>query len=369
MDPLSPTLARFPLIARIRPACPPLPERVARLVTRAEEATATGDRRSASVVLNQAALLASDTGVPDLARTLCIDHATAFLDACPLPGREAMYGLEPVVNLARLRVRDRRPDVGRAYLLAMYDAVTNNTSATVEGVTLPAELVTTDDERQEVRKWLWTVLLADGTRTLTATGRWEEALTHIEEHHGVGNRMFDGRQVAVIVALTRGDHRTARELLQTTAPGEDWEQLVTAVLGLVALNEEGGNHPRQRAELVETFLDYPLADGLTVPRTRLGLAIADAIADADPPAAVRVASDLFATTAPLRDGYAARELLAHPGRIKLLTPRQVDELSGILTASALDAGRIAPALHAALTRAVLNSREIISATLARPMIL
>ncbi|MEZ0070257.1 hypothetical protein ABIA32_006309 [Streptacidiphilus sp. MAP12-20] len=367
MDPLSPALARFPLIARIRPACPPLPDRVARLVTRAEEAAATGDLRSASVVLNQAALLASDVGVPDLARRLCIDHATAFLDACPLPGREAMYGLEPMVNLARLRIRDQRPDEGRTYLLAMYAAVTDNTPATLDGVTLPAELTTRDEERQEIRKWLWSVLLADGTRTLTENGRWKDALAHIEEHHGVCSRMLDGRQVAVIAAITRGDVRTAHELLQTTAPGEDWEQVVTAVLELVALNVEGGHHPSQRAELVEAFLDYPLADGLTVPRTRLGLTIVDAIAEADPPAAVRIASDLFATTAPLRDGYAAREILAHPDRNGVLTPRQIDELSANLAASGLDAGHIAPALHTALTGAALNSREVISVTLARPV--
>jgi hypothetical protein len=83
-------------------------------------------------------------------------------------------------------------------------------------VTVPADLTVSPDDRGEVRARLRRVLLADGTRTLR--GRWNEALAHIEAHRGVGKRMLDGRQVAVLAA---GDTEQAAALLKDTMPGED----------------------------------------------------------------------------------------------------------------------------------------------------
>lgn len=105
MDPHGPIAQRFPLVARFRPACLPLPERVGRLVDLAQTAVKKGDQGLASAVYNQAALIASDLGLPGLARQMCHQHAAAYLDACPLPGMSAIRGLEPVVNLARLQIR------------------------------------------------------------------------------------------------------------------------------------------------------------------------------------------------------------------------------------------------------------------------
>ncbi len=134
------------------------------------------------VIMVQAALIASDLGLPDLAREMCHQHAAAYLHACPLPGMSAIRGLEPVVNLARLHIRAGRADEGRQRLLDLYKAVEAGTAARFEGVNVPADLTTTGEDRQEVRAWLWRVLLADGTRTLTTEGRWAEALAHIEAH-------------------------------------------------------------------------------------------------------------------------------------------------------------------------------------------
>ncbi|WP_161789864.1 hypothetical protein [Streptacidiphilus neutrinimicus] len=361
MDPLSPTLKRFPLVKRIRPACLPLPTRVTALAARARDAAQTNDQRSASVVCNQAALLASDIGLPHLARTLCIDHANAFLDSCPLPAREAQYGLEPLVNLGRLHIRDQRPDEGRAHLTAMYNAVTNGTTVTLDSVTIPASLTSSDEDRQEVRKWLWTVLLADGTRTLTSTGRWNEALAHIEKHNGIGTRMLDGRQVAVIAALTNSDHPTALDLVSATTPGDWWEQLLTAMLHQVALRDAGDQPPKLGSELAERFLKHPPEDGLTLPRTRLGMSILHTLGATDEPAALQVAADLYATALRSQDGYAARELLACPKLRTLLTSRQLTQLVQIKTASALDAGHMDPTLLTSLVQATQTSLAVISA--------
>jgi hypothetical protein len=171
MDPHGPIAQRFPLVARFRPACLPLPERIRALLDLADTAVKETNQGLASAVYNQAALIASDLDLPDLAREMCHQHAAAYLHACPLPGMSAIRGLEPVVNLARLQIRAGHADEGRQRLLNLHKAVETGTAARFEGVNVPADLTATGEDRQEVRAWLWRVLLADGTRTLTTEGR------------------------------------------------------------------------------------------------------------------------------------------------------------------------------------------------------
>lgn len=66
---------RFPLVARSRPPCAPLDARVGELCRLADSAARSTDPTAASAVYNQAALLASDAGLPELARTWCHRHA------------------------------------------------------------------------------------------------------------------------------------------------------------------------------------------------------------------------------------------------------------------------------------------------------
>ncbi|WP_308222300.1 hypothetical protein [Kitasatospora sp. A2-31] len=63
----------------------------------------------------------------------------------------------------------------------------------------------------------------------------ERALRHIEEHCGIGRRILDGRQVAVLARATTGDLPGAHALLEDTEPGDPWENAVTAVLTAAAL--------------------------------------------------------------------------------------------------------------------------------------
>lgn len=249
MDPNGPIARRFPLIARFRPACLPLPQRVQTLTALADQSEQDNDQGAASSVHNQAALLASDVGLPDLAREMCHAHAHAYLQACPLPAMSAIRGLEPLVNLARLKTRAGRADAGRGALTALFEAVTNAASLEYDGLTVPKDLVATAQDRQEVRTWLWRVLLADGTRTLTAAGRWSEAETHIAQHRGVGQRMLDGRQVAIVAALVEGDHERASRLLAETAPGDPWERNVTLSLATANKIEEGDSTRRRPRHL------------------------------------------------------------------------------------------------------------------------
>ncbi|MFB4315126.1 hypothetical protein [Actinomadura sp. 21ATH] len=106
---VGPIAQRFPLVARPRPACPPLTERIAQLRETAHTARTDGNRALAAAVQNKAALIASDCGQHDLARTLCWQHFDTYLPQCPLNAPTARDALEPLVNIARLLIRARDP--------------------------------------------------------------------------------------------------------------------------------------------------------------------------------------------------------------------------------------------------------------------
>ncbi|MFE3635972.1 hypothetical protein [Streptomyces sp. NPDC059168] len=363
MDPHGLTAQRFPLVARFRPACLPLPERVRALVDLADTAVKKADQGLASAVYNQAALIASDLDLPDLAREMCHQHAAAYLHACPLPGMSAIRGLEPVVNLARLEIRAGHGDEGRQRLLNLYKAVESGTAARFEGVNVPADLTATDEDRQEVRAWLWRVLLADGTRTLTTEGRWAEALAHIEAHHGIGQRMLDGRQVAVLTALVASDTARAAGLLADTMPGDPWEQAVTACLTVLCRRDAGQPIDSHLADLLTTYSGRKAE--LTVFDTRLGLTVLDAIGCAEALAAHRIVEDLHRRTTDAEDGYAARENLAHPRFSEIATDRQLQECRALVRACALGTGVLPDELRGELTSALRASDSVIRESLTR----
>lgn len=359
MDPHGPIAQRFPLVARFRPACLPLPQRVRALADLADTAVKKTDQGLASAVYNQAALIASDLDLPDLAREMCHQHAAAYLDACPLPGMSAIRGLEPVVNLARLQIRAGRADEARRRLLDLYETVEAGTAAQFEGVVVPADITATAEDHREVRAWLWRVLLADGTRTLTTMGRWAEALAHIETYRGVGKRMLDGRQVAVLAALVTGDTAWGAVLLSDTTPGDPWEQAVTDCLTVLYRHHAGRLLDGQLTDLAATYLERQAEPGMTVFDIRLGLTILDAMGCIDSPGARRIVEDLHRRTTDAEDGYAARENLAHPLFAALATDQQEQDCRTLVRACALGAGIIPDEVQAELTAALHASDSVI----------
>ncbi|MDX2861932.1 hypothetical protein, partial [Streptomyces scabiei] len=356
---------RFPLIARPRPACLPLSQRVRALAELAAWAAKTGDASIASTVYNQAALIASDTGMPDAARALCHRHAAAYLDAAPLSGRAAIRALEPVVNLARLDIRAGHYDDGRHRLLQLFDAVSTSVSTAVfEDIVVPPDLTSTASDRQEARAWLWRVLLADGTRALTAAGRWTEALAHVEAHHGVGQRMLDGRQVAVLAALSTGNTVNANNLLDDTQPGEPWEEAVTHCLTAICHRAAGLPWESTLQNLVTTYLGHQEGEDLTVFYTRLGLAVLDMIASPERSEARLLVEELHRRAIKASDGYAVREILAHPLCAALTTDREAQDCRTLLTTCALGAGTLPEELRGQLDHAVRTSDHTIRESLA-----
>ncbi|WP_433498551.1 hypothetical protein ACQP1K_27315 [Sphaerimonospora sp. CA-214678] len=358
MEPTPAPFARFPLVARSRPACAPLNERVDNLCELARAAERDDDTSKASAVFNQAALLASDLGLPDLARTWCHQHAALYLAACPLTGRAARHALEPLVNLARLQIRAGDGAHAFALLDGLFEALKARTDTTVDGLRVPFSTLTrTMDDHQDVLRWLWTVHLADGTRALTGAGRWNDALAHLHTRKGVGHRMLDGRQVAIIAHVMWGDTATAQALLDSTAGGEPWEAAVTACLA--ALCRPGDD--RTAGEMLNCYrrLDYT-DPGLVVFRTRLGLSVVDAVGGVDTVNGRAVATTLIIRAVAAGDGYAARDVLDHPGCAAVLEADQKAALIQLLQVSGLDSQQFPEWLMVELSVALSRCGAVIA---------
>ncbi|MFI5689993.1 hypothetical protein [Streptomyces sp. NPDC051636] len=363
MDPHGPIARRFPLVARFRPACLPLSARVRSLAELADRASKQSEPGLASTVFNQAALLASDLDLPDLARLMCHRHADAYLRACPLPAMSAIRGLEPLVNLARLQIRAGQTDDGRRRLLGLYEAVGAGRAAVFEGITVPDDLTRASEDRREVHAWLWRVVLADGTRTLTTAGRWLEALAHIEQHRGVGTRMLDGRQVAIVFALTAGDTGRAAKLLEETVPGDPWEQAVIACFKVLCRRYAGEHLDDCLTDLVSTYLNHEAEPGMTVFDTRLGLTVLDAIDSSEHPGARPLVDDLARRTLEAQNGYAARELLAHRLFTTVAAAGKVRDCTALVRSCGLGGRTLPDSLHRTLSAALDSSEVVISGSL------
>ncbi|MGH3914244.1 MAG: hypothetical protein ACRDTC_12685 [Pseudonocardiaceae bacterium] len=364
MDPIGPIARRFPLMARPRPMCTPLHQRVVDLGERAYAAERDSDMAAASAVHNLAALLASDVGLPDLARQCCHQHAMAYLRARPLGALAAIRALEPLVNLARLHIRDDNGEHAFTVLDTLYTAVASRADTTVDGIPLPAATLTVSpDAHQEVRRWLWAVLLATGARALASAGRWNQAYTQLHRHKGIGRRIFDGRQVAVLAHATTGDTCGALALLSDTLPGEPWENTVTACLTALCRQHTAQLTDPEIATLLDRYRHLDISPGLVVFHNRLGLSIIDAIGDIEHHTARRIAADLVYRATTTRDGYTARDLLSHDGCASVLTDHQAHQLTETVNACALGSGAISAQLQADLSAALRTVEAVLTRTL------
>lgn len=356
---------RFPLVARPRPACTPLDERVREIGALAREAEREGRVALAAAVFNRAALLASDCNLPELARALCWRHSEAYLRTQPLGAQVARYGLEPLVNLARLLIRSGDGEAAYALLDSMFQAVKSGSDTVIDGRTVSFEHITGSDEnRRELYQWLWAVLLADGARALASAGRWTDALAQLKGHKGIGKRMLDGRQVAVIADLTEDNALDAMALLADTVPGEPWENAVTACLKVMSRRQDGLPVDRELAEMLHCYQQLDRAAELAVFHTRLGLSAIDVAGGVDEMVAHCVAAEIIDQTVVAADGYAAREVLAHASCSAILTSAQAQRLGHAVEACALGRGHIPAGLRADLMAALDISEDVIRQTLA-----
>ncbi|MFE5301660.1 hypothetical protein [Streptomyces sp. NPDC056632] len=104
-------------------------------------------------------------------------------------------------------------------------------AVTIDGRTLSlVDMTSSKDDLKKVVQWLWTVLLADGARALMSAGRWREALRQVEQSNGIGGRLLDGRQVAIVSRLVDGEPEAALALLNSSRFTDPWEEDVASCL-------------------------------------------------------------------------------------------------------------------------------------------
>ncbi|MEV0757640.1 hypothetical protein [Streptosporangium sp. NPDC050280] len=303
----------------------------------------------------------SDCGLPDLARTLCRQQAQIFFSVPSFTVATAELALEPLVNLSRLLIRSGDGDGAYHLLNTLYKAVASRSDTVIDGMKIGFGDLIRDDDHREIVRWMWTVLLADGTRALTSAGRWQDALAHLRQHNGVGRRMLDGRQVAVVASITAGDADGALALLADTVLGEPWENAVTACLTVLCRRSAHQSVEADLAVMVERYRQIAPASGLAVFGTRLGLSVIDAAGSVEYPGVRGIAAALIQRAC--QDGYAAREVLAHEGCAALLNDEQARVLAEVLDACALGRRILPPRLAADLSTALDTSETVLSGTL------
>ena len=325
--------AHFPLVPRPRPAARPPADRIGELAATARELRDGAEAMEAVArVFNRTALLYSDLGMAEEARRLCWEHADIYTGAYPLDGCTARMSLEPVVNLARLAIRAGEGARGHRILHALHEGAAQARPVRVEDRTLHLERITAAPaDRAELVRWLWMVLLGDGLRALAADGRWEQAAQEAHRRSGVGDRLLDGRQAAVIARAASGDAAGALEIIEESRPEQEWEEAVASCLQVLC--RTAGRLPDQGAvgEMVRRCMKVLQGPAPVVFSVRLGLAAAELAENSGGTVPDALVSHLAAKAA--EDGHAARDVLASCR--SALPEEQAEVLRGMVAAAGL----------------------------------
>jgi hypothetical protein len=324
----------------------------------------------AAAVQNKAALIASDCGLHDLARTLCWQHFNTYLHHWPLDAPTARYALEPLVNIARLLIRTRDANGAHHLLDALFHAVSAHGDAVIDGRSVSfRHLTNTEEDHRTLCQWLWTVLLADGTRALTSAGRWQEALAHVQQHKGIGRRLLDGRQVAVLAHLHADDPDTALTTLSQSVTAEPWERAVAACLTALCIARTAQRPDEAVTTMIDHYLRLPPSPGVVLFQVRLGLTVTDiAGMTGQHHEAERAAGRLVERALTSEDGYAAQEVLNNRSNRTNLTAAHRRVLSAVVRSAGLDRDAIPQHLITELLNAAEAAREVTTRRLHAPIL-
>jgi hypothetical protein len=359
-------LRRFPLLGRPRPACPALTERVTEVaeIAAAAAAAVQGENAMAEAAhaLNKAALIASDCGLPDLARQWCWRHINIYRRLNTLTALQASYLLEPVLNLARLQIRAHDGQPALHLLHAMHQAVTTGTNLLIDGHTLPlANLTGSREELGKLRQWTWLQHLSEGIRIHALADRWDDAVTHANSLNGIGQHLMEGRQAAIIAHLLHGESEAARTILDDSTITQPWEQQVRSCLA--AMGAAPGKDDPQLSAMVEQFLAHEPVVGYSVYRARWGLTVAALASAQQGPSAQHVLNHVVTEVLVAPDGYAAREVLGHRTALRIKGTHE-HALAHIVKATRLGAGMMPETIFRTLSSAV--DRTEVSLALTQP---
>jgi thiopeptide-type bacteriocin biosynthesis protein len=350
---------RFPLIPRPRLACPGLETRIrqVRQYATLDDHAASLDERidQACTALNQAALIAADCGMPDLAAELCERQFAIFQSAWPRAGQIAIAALQPLVNLARLDIRDGRPDRAGQALTELSHVVRHGGTVSVRGKSFTLDGMTATGTNP-VGAWLRDVLLHDGTRALTAAGQWDQAAAHAAQYDASPDRLHDSRQARVISHIKAGDATTTLALIADRTRTEPWEQAVATCLRTYARLQTECAIPDGTISALNAvrYALQPPSPGTALFQVRLSLTAAELAAAIDPAELHRI-SQVADDALQASDACAAREILMTPGARELLTTELRQRLLVITAASGLGAEAIPQPLHHDLLASVTSA--------------
>lgn len=352
----------FPLLPRPRPASRPLRVRVTEVEHLAHAAAHEPTDRlvSAAEAHNKAALILSDCGLGESARQLCWQQFDLFHTHAPLKPKTAKLALQPLVNLGRLHIRSGHGTRAHELFTNAYRGLRTKTTSTIDDRTVDLnELVDGVDGQRELARFLWTVLLADGTRALTRARRWTEALAHIEQHKGLGDRLLDGRQVAIITRIVSGDDDHALDLLEHSCTPEPWEQAIAAYLSTLCLTAAGRDARTSATGMVEHYQELTAHPTPPVFRTRLGLSLLD-LTDHAP-----IAAEITREATTSADAMIAVDVLDHPSCMQSMTEADRHALTQLITTAGLHQGTEAPSDIGDLLEAVAASEASLARELAQ----
>lgn len=367
LNPLHRSVAqRFPLTQQARPACRDLEERVRSLgaLTDSTESLEDPEERvtRAAQCLNVAALIASDCGVPDLARRLCWQQFDCFPTDRPFPADTAKLLLQPLINLGRLMIRDGNGDGAFQLLKSICTAFTSGASAVLDGRSIDLQTLTISQDHPVIEHYLNDVFLVDGVRALTKAGRWDDALVHARERGGTGLPLSEGFQVDVVIRCRQGDFSGALGALAGSESAGPAPRAVAVCLLAFCLSAANQLTPLDQEGLYESFADLDPAPQYVVFRTQLALAMADLAAGST--VADQILDAAIAGSLDAADAYAAAALLSHTACQSRMTHPDQRVLSGIVASAVLRRGAIPAPLLAQLERSTAESQATLTRELA-----
>ncbi|MFI6713554.1 hypothetical protein ACIBF7_44505 [Nonomuraea sp. NPDC050478] len=359
--------ARIPLVCRTKPPGKPLAERIADLTALTTE-PAGADHPDlvarACGVLNISALIASDAGLPDLAADLCWRQHKIFAESGRLSQEIAVMSLMPLINIARLLIREGDGKAAYEVLNQLYRAAQERNVTAIHGHDIDLSLLTHNQEvHHAVCTELWIALLIDGARALAQQGRWNEAAAAMAAHRGIGERLLDGRQLQIMSLIEQGLPDEATSMIDATLPAEPWERTVAALLRIACHRSSSAISPTKLEEVVQdALLLITQPEPMTAAfRARLGLTAFDLTTGQSPALASLLSTALVEVAS--TDAYAARDILSHQKMRAEMTDQQQHHLGTVITAGGLGIGRLPQVHEHALVAAVGHAEDRLRALL------
>ncbi|MBL7493723.1 hypothetical protein I6A60_33790 [Frankia sp. AgB1.9] len=358
----------FPLVARPRPPGQPLAVRIAGLTELAAllpDSTGHQLASRAAEILNKSALVTSDCGFNELARELCFRYFRIFNEVKPWPTWAAGLAVQPILNIPRQLIRDGRGAEAHALLETLLAAARAQAIVVIDGHVIDLRAITDSPKvHQDICTHIWTALLADGTRALIQARRWTEAAQYAGFHRGIGTRLLDGRQAAILAHLYNGRPSDAAAMVDQSQTIGSSEHAVQCLLRVLC-QQAAGTVTRADTDLMvgAALASMERNDPSTVvARTRIGLAALSLASDTHTPIEALQARIISLATS---DAYAARDLLQLQAHIHL-TATQSNDLQSVLRVCSLGARKISKELHRHLTSAVTQAEASLTRALIHP---